>query len=277
MPTAGGIHNAILAGKEAGCDLVQVFTKSPQQWKARDITDEQVAEFLAAQDETGVRCLAAHDTYLINPVSPDPDLLQKSRDALVDELHRSARLKIPFVVMHLGTPGPGGPEEGLPRLVETVRYVLARTPADGPVLLLETMAGQGKCLGARFEEVGHVLHEVGEPQRLGVCLDTCHVFAAGYDLRTPDAYGATMAELDRLIGLDQIRLIHANDSKKDLGSRVDRHEAIGRGCLGAAAFELLLRDPRLAGVPVVLETPKKGDDDADMDAANLAALRAAAG
>jgi deoxyribonuclease-4 len=273
MPTAGGLFNALLKGKEVGCDVVQIFTKSPQQWNAKALTDEDVEKFLSAQQETGIRCLAAHDSYLINPASADPEMLQKSRNALTEELERGARLHLPFVVMHQGAIGAATEDEALGRLIDSVRYALEHSPEDGPTLLLENTAGQGKCLGYRFEQIARVLEGVDAGSRLGVCLDTCHVFAAGYDIRDVESYEATMAEFDRLIGLQHIRMIHANDSKKELGSRVDRHEAIGKGHIGPVAFQQLLTDPRLMEVPVLLETPK----DDDMDAVNLAALRRAAG
>jgi deoxyribonuclease-4 len=273
MPTTGGLHNALHAGKAVGCEVVQIFTKNPQQWKARELSDADVAAFLQAQEETGIPCLASHDTYLINPAAEDPEILQKSREALADELVRSSRLRIPFVVMHEGACGAAGEEEALERLVESVRFALEHSPEDGSVLLLETTAGQGRCLGYRFEHIARVLDALGRPNRLGVCLDTCHLFAAGYDLRDAESYEGTIGELDRLVGLDRVRLIHANDSKKELGSRVDRHAHIGQGCIGPEGFRLLLTDPRLAHVPVVLETPKEGD----MDPVNLRALRTAAG
>lgn len=273
MPTAGGLHHAVLAGKDVGCDVVQVFTKSPQQWRARALTDADVEAFLRAQDETGVPCLASHDTYLINPASADPELLAKSREALADELVRSSRLRIPFVVMHQGARGEAPHEEALQRLIDSVLWALEHAPDDGSVLLLENTAGQGTCLGHRLDDIAAVLDAVDAGDRLGVCLDTCHLFAAGYDLRTPEAYAATMSELDATLGAGRVRLIHANDSKRELGSRVDRHDAIGRGHLGAGAFQQLLRDPRFSGVPVILETPKEGG----MDPVNLATLRLAAG
>jgi deoxyribonuclease IV len=276
MPTAGGLQNALYAGKEAGCDVVQIFTKSPQQWKAKEITDEQVELFLKAQDETGVPCLSSHDTYLINPCAADEELLHKSREALADELCRSSRLKIPFVVMHQGSQGDCSEEEALARLIDSVRYALDHAPDDGSMLLLETVAGQGKSMGSmghRFEQISEVLEAVDQDRRVGVCLDTCHIFAAGYDIRTPEAYAATMDQFDRLIGLSRIRLIHANDSKRELSSRVDRHAHIGEGHIGLEGFQLLLTDPRLSGIPTVLETPKEGG----MDPTNLAALRQAAG
>jgi len=273
MPTAGGLHNALRSGKEAGCDVIQIFTKSPQQWKAKELADADIEKFVQAQKETGILCLAAHDTYLINPAAADAELLQKSRDALADELRRSGMLGLPFVVMHQGAVGPATEEEALQRLADSVKYVLDAAPEGGPQLLLETTAGQGKCLGYRFEQIAYVLEAIGHDPRVGVCLDTCHLFAAGYDFRNAESYAATMGEFDRLIGMDRIRMVHANDSKKELGSRVDRHEAIGKGHIGPEAFRLLLTDPRLLHVPIILETPKDGD----MDPINLAALRRAAG
>jgi deoxyribonuclease-4 len=256
-----------------GCDVVQIFTKSPQQWKAKEITDADVEKFVQAQQETGILCLAAHDTYLINPAAADPELLQKSRNALADELRRSALLGLPYLVMHQGAVGAATEAEALARLADSVKYVLDAVPAGGPQLLLETTAGQGKCLGHRFEQIAYVLEAIDGDPRVGVCVDTCHLFAAGYDLRDAESYTATMEEFDRRIGLDRVKMVHANDSKKELGSRVDRHEAIGKGHIGPEAFRLLLTDPRLQHVPIILETPKDGD----MDPVNLAALRRAAG
>jgi deoxyribonuclease-4 len=273
MPTAGGLHNAMHAGLKAGCDVVQIFTKSPQQWKAKELTDDQVMEFYRAQVETGIPCIAAHDTYLINPCSADEEIARKSREALADELVRSSRLAIPYVVMHCGSPGECPEPEGLGRLVDTLKYMLDHAPDDGSVPLLETMAGQGKCVGHSFEHLAHVIDALGAGDRLGICLDTCHIFAAGYDIRDEECYRQVIDQLDRTVGLHRLKLIHANDSKKELGSRVDRHEHIGKGHIGPDGFRFLLTDERLAHVPVVLETPKEGE----MDPVNLAALREAAG
>ncbi|MFN3648437.1 MAG: deoxyribonuclease IV [Armatimonadota bacterium] len=273
MPIAGGLQNALTSGKEVGCDLVQIFTKTPQQWKAKELTDEQVEAFLRAQEETGVPCVASHDSYLINPCSADPELLQKSRQALVDEVVRCHRLQVPLIVMHCGMPGDCPEDEGNTRLADTVKYILDQTADLSPILLLETMAGQGRCVGHRFEHLGQVLQQAGGGDRLQVCVDTCHIFAAGYELRTEEGYAETMRQLDAAVGLDRVRLIHANDSKKELGSRVDRHEHIGDGCIGPEAFHYLLTDERLATVPVILETPKVDNS----DPRNLAALRRAAG
>lgn len=273
MGTAGGLHNAAHGSVEVGCELFQVFTKNPQQWAARPQTEAEIEAFLNAQEATSTRCIASHDTYLINPAAEKEDILAKSRAALIDEVQRSAKLKIPYVVMHQGAQGEATEADALARLAESVRMTLDAIPDGGPMLLLETTAGQGKTLGWRFEQIAAVFEGVGGDPRLGVCLDTCHLFAAGYDLRDEAAYTETMALFDRLIGLKHVHLIHANDSKRELGARVDRHEHIGQGHLGAKAFELLLRDPRLAHVPVLLETPKKDD----MDPVNLKALREAAG
>lgn len=268
MMIAGGLHKAVTAGTEAGCEVIQIFTKSPQQWKAKPLTDEDARAFQEAQCAAGLPCVAAHDTYLINPASADPELLQRSRDAMVDELCRATLLRVPYLVMHLGSTGDEPEDDAIRRLIDSVAYALEHTDSD-TALLLETTAGQGKCLGHRFEQLAAVLTALGEPRRLGVCLDTCHIFAAGYDLRTPEAVSATLDEFAALIGFERLKLVHANDSKRELGSRVDRHEHIGQGEIGREGFRAFLQDPRVAGVPTVLETPKAGD----MDPVNLATLR----
>lgn len=274
MMIAGGLYRAIESGWGVGCEIVQIFTKSPQQWQAKPLADADVAAFRQAQEDAGLPCVASHDSYLINPAAADPALLERSRAALIDELLRSARLGIPHVVMHLGAAGDAPEEEALGRLRETVRLVLERAaeqaPGPIPILLLETTAGQGTTLGYRFEHLAAVFDAVPNDAPLGVCLDTCHVFAAGYDLRDPALYAETMAAFDRIVGFDRLRLIHANDSKRELGSRVDRHQHIGQGEIGLDGFRNLMNDPRIAGIPIVLETPKEGE----MDPLNLAALRA---
>jgi deoxyribonuclease IV len=270
MMTAGGLYRAIETGAAVGCDVVQVFTKSPQQWQARPLTDADVDAFRRGQQESGIPCVAAHDSYLINPAAADPAVLERSRAALGEELGRAARLGIPAVVMHLGAAGTAPEEEALERLIESVRQAFGRAGVDEPPwLLLETTAGQGTCLGYRFEHLAAVLQAIDGAAPVAVCLDTCHVFAAGYELRDAAGYEETMAAFDRLIGLERLRLIHANDSLRERGSRVDRHQHIGQGEIGPEGFRLLVNDPRLAAVPIVLETPKAGD----MDPVNLATLR----
>jgi deoxyribonuclease-4 len=273
MMIAGGLHKAVGAAVEAGCEVIQIFTKSPQQWKAKALTEGEVSAFRDAQATAGIPCVAAHDTYLINPASADPELLARSRAAMVDELQRASALGIPHLVMHLGTAGTEPEAEAMSRLIDSVRSALDDVDADGTMLLLETTAGQGKCLGYRFEQIAQVLAAVANPRRLGVCLDTCHIFAAGYDLRGPEAVAETLDTFDAIIGFEHLRLVHANDSRRELGSRVDRHDHIGQGEIGAAGFRALLADPRVRRVPIVLETPKAGS----MDPVNLATLRSLAG
>jgi deoxyribonuclease IV len=272
MPTAGGLHNAIYTGEEVGCSVVQVFTKSPQQWKAREITDEHVELFLKAQADTGIPCLAAHDTYLINPCALDPEILQKSREALADELVRSSRLRIPYVVMHQGTQGDAAEEDACARLIDSVKFALDHAPDDGSVLLLETTAGQGKCMGHRFDQMARIMEAVDAGDRLGVCIDTCHIFAAGYDIRDADSYAATMSAFDQIVGLNYLKCLHLNDSKKGLGLHVDRHAHIGEGEIGLEGFANFLNDARLCGLPGILETPKESPDYAE-DRMNLERLR----
>lgn len=273
MPTAGGLHTALVAGVEVGCELVQLFTTSPRQWKARELTDEQVGLFQSAMEEHGLRPISSHCSYLINPASADPLVLERSREALLGELQRCERLGVPYAVTHLGAAGAQTEQEAVTGLIESLKWVLERAETPGVTLLLETTAGQGGCLGHRFDQLQAIFEGMNAGERAGLCLDTCHIFAAGYDIRSADAYAQTMAELEERIGIRRIRLIHANDSRRELGSRVDRHQHIGSGEIGLEAFRLLLTDPRFASVPVVLETPKEGE----MDPINLAALRRAAG
>jgi deoxyribonuclease-4 len=279
MMTSGGLDRAFEAGRRVGCSVIQIFTKSPRQWKARPLSDADADAFRRAQEETGIDCVAAHDSYLINPAAADPAVLERSREALGEELARAARLGIPAVVMHPGATGEAPEEEALERLIGSVQEAFLRAERvlagnggkaiSQPRLLLETTAGQGTCLGDRFEHLAAVLAATKRIGRVGACLDTCHVFAAGYELRDDRGYEETIAQFDRLVGLKNLVLIHANDSGRELGSRVDRHAHIGQGKIGLDGFRRLVNDPRLAAIPVVLETPKEGD----MDPVNLAALR----
>lgn len=269
MPTAGGLHRALEAGRRIGCDAVQLFTANPRQWNPPPLTDEAVAEFRRAQDETEIPFVVAHDSYLINLCAPDPAVLQRSRSAFRLEIERASQLGIPWVVTHMGSHLQSGEDAGLDLLAESVRWALDATSTIATGVALEITAGQGSSLGYRLEHIARVMSAVGDSNRLGACLDTCHAFAAGYDLRTRDAYDTLVDAIDQQIGLSRLKVIHANDAKKDLGSRVDRHEHIGRGFIGAEPFRWLVTDPRLAHVPVVLETPQAET----MHRANLAALR----
>ncbi|HRF59381.1 MAG TPA: deoxyribonuclease IV [Fimbriimonadaceae bacterium] len=254
MPTAGGLGKAVQRGHDIGCTAVQVFTSSPQQWKSKEVTDTMVQDLLAAEEATAIHSLVSHDSYLINLCAPDEELRSKSMGGLSGEIVRCARYGIPFVVSHMGAHVGQGEEVGLARVAESALTILAETP-ETVTLLMETTAGQGSCLNWRFEQLATILDLCKRPTRLGVCIDTCHIFAAGYDIRTPEAYEATFAEFDRLVGVATIKAIHANDSKHGLGSRKDRHEHIGKGEIGLEAFRCLVNDPRFEQTPILLETP----------------------
>lgn len=249
--TAGGLQNAVYEGKRLGCTAVQIFTASPRQWKPTDVSDEQVQKLLAAEQETGIHCVVSHAAYLINLASPDPDTRRKSYEAYLAELRRCAKLGIRYAVVHMGSHPDF--ETGMQLLIESLRNLLAEMP-DGVCIAMETMAGQGSALCHRFEHFARILDALPD-ERLVICADTCHLFAAGYDLRTEETYHAVWEEFDRLIGLSRLQVWHLNDSKKPLGSRVDRHEHIGEGELGAGAFRLLLNDPAFAALPMLIETP----------------------
>jgi deoxyribonuclease-4 len=270
MPTSGGLYRAITAGHEIGCTAVQLFTASPRQWRARALSEQDIQSFAQAREETGIDTVISHDSYLINLAAPSEDILQRSREAFLDELQRAEALDIPWVVTHMGAYLNSTEEEGLRVLGESVRLLLQQTVGMRVGIALETTAGQGTNLGYRFEHLARIIEMVGESKRLGVCFDTCHVFVAGYDIRTPDALSATLDEFDRTVGLERLVVIHVNDAKKPLGSRVDRHEHIGDGELGLETFRLILHEPRLAHVPVILETP----DPEKMHSVNLQRLKA---
>jgi deoxyribonuclease-4 len=276
MSVAGGYHNALSAARDHDCDAVQLFTKNANQWAARPMTDEDVRLFRRALRQTKVRQTIAHDSYLINLATPKDDLFLRSVDALVVEMERAEALGLRYLVAHPGSHAGTDEETGLRNVVRAVNEVHRRCAGFRVRLLLETTAGQGQSLGHRFEHLGFVLGAVAEPERLGVCLDTCHVFAAGYPLAPGASYWETMATFDRLIGLKQLRVFHVNDSLKPLGSRVDRHAHVGRGCLGLEPFRLLVNDPRFHDRPMILETPKE-ENGQDMDAVNLGVLRGLVG
>ncbi|MGC8668570.1 MAG: deoxyribonuclease IV [Chthonomonadales bacterium] len=256
MPTGGSLVHAITRGAAIGCDAVQIFTASPRQWNAPAPDEEAAHSFRQSRRASGIIHAAAHDSYLINLCAPDGALLERSRQAFVAELRRAEALGLEWVVTHMGAHLGSGEEAALLLLAESLRQVLESTSGMNVGVALETTAGQGTCLGATFDQIARVLDLCGDTGRLGVCLDTCHIFAAGYDIRTEEAYEDTLARFHRLIGLERLRLIHANDAKKPLGSRVDRHEHLGRGQIGLAAFRRLVTDPRLWSIPVLVETPE---------------------
>ncbi len=269
MSIAGGYYRALEIARDHDCEAVQLFTKNSNQWRAKAIVDDEVARFRATLGQTRVRKSLAHDSYLINLASPDDVLYQRSLEAFVEEVQRAERLGLDYLVTHPGAHVGCGEETGLRKVAEALDEVHRRCAGYHVQILLETTAGQGSCLGHRFEHLAQVLERVAEPERLGVCLDTCHVFAAGYALAPQAAYRKTMKEFDSIIGLSRLRAFHLNDSQKPLGSRVDRHAHIGQGCLGLEPFRLLVNDRRFRNHPMLLETPKEND----MDKVNLRILR----
>jgi deoxyribonuclease IV len=252
---------------------VQLFTKNNNQWRAKELTDDDVTRFQRRLAELGVTHPLAHDSYLINLASPDPALWKMSVDAFVIEMLRADRLGIPFVVTHPGAYTTSSEEAGVKAVVRALDEVHLQTRGIRAQCLLETTAGQGTCLGHRFEHLAAMIDGVRDPERLGVCFDTCHVFAAGYPLGTEKEYRATIRALDKTVGLKLVRAIHVNDSVKPLGSRVDRHAHIGRGAMGKEPFRLLLADRRFRKVPMYLETPKGQEKGKDLDVINLRTLR----
>jgi deoxyribonuclease-4 len=273
MSIAGGYHRALLAAQSHDCEAVQLFTKNSNQWRAKELTRDDIEAFAETRKQTHLRAFLAHDSYLINLASPDEDLYRRSIAAFTEELQRAERLGLDYLVTHPGAHMGSGEEAGLARVTAALDEVHLRCPKYHVQVLLETTAGQGSCLGHRFEHLARLLERAAEPGRLGVCLDTCHIFAAGYDLATAAKYRATFRTLDRLIGFERLRAFHLNDSQKPLGSRVDRHAHIGRGCIGLEAFRLLVNDRRFRDRPMVLETPKEDGGEHDMDAVNLGILR----
>ncbi len=270
---AGGYYKAVEAASAVGCDCVQLFTKNNNQWRAKPLTDDDRQLFQAALKKLKIKHPIAHDSYLINLASPDEVLWQKSIDAYAEELLRCEHLGIPNLVTHPGAFTNSSEDAGLARVATALDEVHRRTPDLKVCTLLETTAGQGSCLGWRFEHLAAIMSTVAEPKRLGVCFDTCHVFAAGYPLGTESEYADTMAELDSVVGLKRVKAFHLNDSKQGLGSRVDRHAHIGRGKLGLEPFRHLLNDPRFRRTPMYLETAKEQENGVEMDVVNLQTLR----
>jgi deoxyribonuclease-4 len=274
MSIAGGYWKAVEAAAVAGCDCVQVFTKNSNQWNAKPITSEEANAFVDSLRDREIGDPISHASYLINLASPNAELRDKSIAALVIELQRAKQLSIPWVVVHPGSFTASTEEDGLDRSAAAIDGILIDTAINGAGLLLENTAGQGTNLGWSFGQLGSILSQLGHEQRLGVCFDTCHAFAAGYDLSQPTSYDAMWEEFDQAVGLSRLKALHLNDSKKGLGSRVDRHEHIGAGAIGLEGFRLLLNDPRLAKLPMYLETEKGSNESGeDWDVVNLRTLR----
>jgi deoxyribonuclease-4 len=275
LSIAGGYFKAAVEAARLGFDAVQIFTKNNNQWAGKPITDDDVTKFQEALRAGNIKEAISHDSYLINLGSPDDALWAKSIDAMAIEIERADRLGIKHVVAHPGSHLGTGEEVGLERVAAGLDEALRRTSQLKTTVSLETTAGQGTNLGYRFEHLGRIIQLSKYPDRLTACLDTCHVFAAGYELAPKRNYNETMKEFDKHVGLDRLVAFHINDSKKGLGSRVDRHEHIGKGCLGLEPFENLVNDRRFRYHPMYLETAKEVDDETglDWDAINLEVLR----
>ncbi len=280
MPVSGGLQSAFEAGKLIGCQTIQIFTKNQRQWHGKPLSEAEVAAWHEAAAATQIMPVLTHDSYLINLANPTEEAWEKSLTAFRDEIDRNTLLAIPYLVTHAGAHLKSGEEVGLQRIAEGVnrihREVTEETGREpGTMILFETTAGQGTTVGYKFEHWARLRELLDHPEWTGICFDTCHVFASGYDLTTPEGYEAAMNEFDHFIGTGQIKAFHMNDSKTPLGSRVDRHEAIGKGSMGLEPFRFLMNDPRFEGVPMVLETPKGPDNAEDIE--NLATLRSLVG
>lgn len=274
MSIAGGMDKAIERGMALSCTAIQLFTKNSNQWKARAFKSDEVERFKALRKRSGIYTIIAHDSYLINIASSSQDLREKSMNAFIDEMDRCRTLGIKYIVMHPGAHLGAGEDRGIKNIVTSLNSILRETDGWGVNAVLESTAGQGTSIGYRFEHLGRIIEGIEDKERVKVCLDTCHLFTAGYDISNPEGYTKVIDEFDRLVGLDRLLCFHLNDSKKGLGSRVDRHEHIGKGFIGETAFRLIMKDKRFDAIPKIIETPKglKGKDIRE-DKINLTLLR----
>jgi len=274
LSVAGGFENAFIKAVEVGCDCLQIFVKNQKQWQAKPLTDEVIRNYKSAQRETKIKPVIAHASYLINLASPDAALHAKSVRAVIDELQRCEALGVRGLVLHPGAHMGEGVEAGIERIAAGLDEIHAAAAGFKGKVLLETTAGQGTSIGCEIEHLGAIISRVADADRLGVCLDTCHLFAAGYDLRDADEYDRTIKLLRNQVTLRRIKCIHVNDSKGACDSRIDRHEHIGQGKIGVTGFRNLVNDPRLAKIPRILETPKgENESGVEHDVVNLRKLR----
>jgi deoxyribonuclease-4 len=273
LSIAGGLHNAVTAAIALDCGTVQLFTKNASQWRAKPLAEDDIRTFRKALSASKLRFATAHDSYLINLATPDDALYRRSIEAFVEEVERAEALGLTYLVMHPGAHMGTSEEAGITRVAAALDEVHRRCSGYRVMVLLEITAGQGTTLGHRFEHLAAIRDRVRGPARLGVCFDTCHAFAAGYRLDESDGYSSTFQEFDATIGLKYLRLFHLNDSKQPLGSRVDRHEGLGRGRIGLETFRRLVNDRRFRDRPMILETPKEDAEGRSMDPVNLRILR----
>ena len=281
MSVAGGVSKAVERAVVHGCESLQIFSKNANQWKGKPLDAEETRAFRARIDETGITPVVSHASYLINLATTFPLLREQSLAAFIDELDRADALGLLGVVIHPGTCTAGSEDEALRLIADGIRTAFKARPRRKTMVLLEHTAGQGRTVGHRFEHLAAILEHLNGSPRVGVCLDTCHLVASGYDIVSADGYRDTFAHFERIVGLDRLKVFHGNDSKKPCGSRVDRHEHIGEGCLGLEPFRRLLNDPRFTDVPILIETEKTsrsskpGSIEADpFDVKNLSTLRA---
>lgn len=273
LSITGGLHNALLKAEKLGLDTVQVFTKNQQQWRVPELRPEVVNEWGVIAERLGFLHTVSHDSYLINLASPDEGLWRRSIELFVEEFARCSALRIPYLVMHPGAHMGQGEDWGLTRVAEGLDRVWEVWPRGGVITCLEITAGQGSAVGYRLEHLAEIISRVGSPNRLGICLDTAHLWAAGYDFRGRK-YEKFMKEVEKTVGRERIQVVHLNDSKRELGSRVDRHEHIGKGTIGVEGFRPFLRDGGLKEVPKIIETPKgKAEDGREWDEVNIEVLR----
>ncbi|HEB83481.1 MAG TPA: deoxyribonuclease IV [Bacteroidetes bacterium] len=256
VSTAGGVENAPGNAARFGIRALALFTRNQRQWKAKPLSPDSIARFREERDRHGITHCVSHDSYLINLCAPDPEKLTLSIDALTDEVERAEQLGLSHVVAHPGSHLKRGEEWGIETIAHSLSEVHRRLPGCGAKIALEITAGQGTNLGYRFEQIARMIELSEENERLAVCFDTCHAYSAGYDLLSAEGYEKTWEEFDRLIGLERLQVIHLNDTRKPLGSRVDRHDQIGDGLLGLEPFRRMVNDPRFTGLPGILETPQ---------------------
>ena len=274
MSIAGGIQKALWRGERAGCQVIQIFTQSPSRWTSRQLTEEDITAFEDARQKTGIQPVSVHDSYLINLASPKTSLRNKSIEALSREMERTEALGIPFLVIHPGAHMGAGETVGLKHISESLNRIFDRSSTMKVEILLETTAGQGTSLGAKLAHMAEIIDKTECRDRLAICLDTCHIFAAGYDIRDEDGYKNLIQSVHSILGMEKLKLFHINDSKQELGSRIDRHEHPGQGSIGKTAFALFLKDPAFTNLPFILETPKgKNDQGIDWDVENLMILK----
>ncbi len=275
VSTSGGVSTIFERGRSIGANALAFFSKNNNRWKGKELTPEIISEFEELRRQSDGAPLMIHTSYLINLAASSEQILERSINGMIDELERASKLGVTSVVLHPGAHMGAGPRDGIDRVARSMNRVHEALPGSEVVTLFETSAGQGSCLGCTFEELGEMIRLIDEPDRVGICIDTCHIFAAGYDIRTRDGWDGAVEELEREVGIDRVAAFHINDSKRELGSRVDRHQHIGEGEIGLEPFGHILNDERFRGIPKVLETPKTEPVESDIE--NLAKLRSLLG